>query len=219
MLLAGLKKFGDEWAILSYWVGDGAFALYTQGQQVTLLGEPDEGKFSGETCFLTMPEAFSNQKNRLKFSTTSDFTSLLLMSDGVSDAKFGSSAALEDLNNWDKLWSDLALRLDEGSIEEALLKWCSFYVEGEHDDRTLALFLPNKDELALELLNKQNGTPSEASDHEPQKTTKYLPVVVEQSKEQIEPDFNKPEKSKEVSKELANQNEKKIPPKVFWGKF
>lgn len=219
LLLAGLKKFGDEWAILSYWVGDGAFALYTQGQQVTLLGEPDEGKFSGETCFLTMPEAFSNQKNRLKFSTTSDFTSLLLMSDGVSDAKFGSSAALEDLNNWDKLWSDLALRLDEGSIEEALLKWCSFYVEGEHDDRTLALFLPNKDELALELLNKQNGTPSEASDHEPQKTTKYLPVVVEQSKEQIEPDFNKPEKSKEVSKELANQNEKKDPSESFLGKI
>ena len=81
----------------------------------------------------------------------------------------------------------------------------------------LVLFLPNKDELALELLNKQNGTPSEASDHEPQKTTKYLPVVVEQSKEQIEPDFNKPEKSKEVSKELANQNEKKRSLRKFFG--
>ena len=59
LLLSICKKLQCGWAIASFWIGDGAIALYTQeekGSKVKILGTPDEGEFGGQTRFLTMPE-------------------------------------------------------------------------------------------------------------------------------------------------------------------
>jgi hypothetical protein len=53
---------------------------------------PDGGEFSGQTRFLTMREVIadgSEMLRRIKFKLFDKFTMLALMTDGISDPKFG----------------------------------------------------------------------------------------------------------------------------------
>lgn len=153
LMLAICKKFEFGWFIASFWVGDGAMCIYDRdAHAISLLGVPDEGEFSGQTRFLTMPEIFADAASlyrRLRFGIRPDFTALMLMTDGVSDPMFGTDANLNSPDKWDQLWSLLqsgfpddginGVDLNSDNASEQLLRWLDFWVAGEHDDRTIAI--------------------------------------------------------------------------------
>lgn len=147
LLLAVCKRFADGWFVASFWVGDGAMAVYNREERsVKLLGTPDGGEYAGQTRFLTMDEIFADKENfykRLRFTAIEDFTALMLMTDGVSDAKFETDANLNNPACWDRLWEDLSgsVDLSDNNEESAsqLLKWLEFWSPGNHDDRTIAI--------------------------------------------------------------------------------
>lgn len=155
LLFAICKKFDFGWFVASYWVGDGAMCLFNKEKQTfKLLGIPDEGEFSGQTRFLTMPEIFKDAKaimDRLRFSIEEDFTALMLMTDGISDPMFETDNNLNSYEKWEEFWNKLHTGFAEDDIrgvqltddnEEAkyqLLKWMDFWSPGNHDDRTIAI--------------------------------------------------------------------------------
>lgn len=148
LLLTISKKFSFGWFVASFWVGDGAICLYNrEAHTANILGVPDEGEFGGQTRFLTMPDIFSDTTSlykRLRFYVVPDFTALLLMTDGVSDAKFETDANLANPDKWDALWDDfkengVELTDDNEASQDQLLKWLDFWVASNHDDRTIAM--------------------------------------------------------------------------------
>ncbi len=155
LLLTVCKKFDFGWFVASYWVGDGAIGIFdSQGGTVRIMGTPDEGEFSGQTRFLTMPEIFRSPQDvysRLRFAIVPDFTAVMLMSDGVSDPMFETDTRLNDAAEWQKLWDRLRdgfpedgirgvdLRDNDPKCAEELLAWLDFWSKGNHDDRTLVI--------------------------------------------------------------------------------
>ena len=129
--------------------------IYNEHKQTAkLLGEPDEGEFSGQTRFLTMPEIFKDAASvfsRLRFSIEDDFTALMLMTDGVSDPMFETDRNLNDYSKWNEFWNKIKegfpddgipgvdLRDDNPEAKDQLLRWMDFWSAGNHDDRTLAI--------------------------------------------------------------------------------
>ena len=71
---------------------------------------------------------------------------MVLMTDGVSDPKFETDAGLKLLMHWQLLWQDLATPLAAPAPDAALLDWLDFWSRGNHDDRTIALLIPNDQE-------------------------------------------------------------------------
>jgi serine/threonine protein phosphatase PrpC len=149
LLLSICKKFDFGWFVGAFWVGDGGIGIYRQEpQELKILGEPDGGEFAGQTRFLTMPEIFSDRV-RTRFEIVEDFTALILMSDGVTDAKFETDANLNKIEKWHALWDDLngnnedSVKVDFTDDDEQsadqLLKWLDFWSKGNHDDRTIAI--------------------------------------------------------------------------------
>lgn len=155
LMFAICKKFHFGWFVASYWVGDGAMCIFNKDKQTfRLLGIPDEGEFSGQTRFLTMPEIFKDAKSvmdRLRFSIEEDFTALMLMTDGISDPMFETDNNINSYNKWEEFWNKLHTGFSDDNIpgveliddnEEArfqLLRWMDFWSPGNHDDRTIAI--------------------------------------------------------------------------------
>lgn len=147
LLLAVCKRFSFGWFIASFWVGDGAMCIYDQKRQyIKMLGVPDEGEYSGQTRFLTMPEIFKDAASiysRIRFSIERDFTALMLMTDGVSDPMFETDANLNKYEKWDALWKNIGNEVemidDNAESKNQLLKWLEFWSQGNHDDRTIAI--------------------------------------------------------------------------------
>ena len=155
LMFAICKKFDFGWFIASYWVGDGAMCIFNQEKKsYKLLGIPDEGEFSGQTRFLTMPEIFKDAQavmDRLRFSIEEDFTALMLMTDGISDPMFETENNLNSYEKWEAFWNKLQTGFADDGIsgveltddnEEAqyqLLRWMDFWSPGNHDDRTIAI--------------------------------------------------------------------------------
>lgn len=155
LMFAICKKFNFGWFIASFWVGDGAICIYDKvNQSIKVLGVPDEGEYSGQTRFLTMPEIFADHTalyKRLRFSIVDDFTAMMLMTDGVSDPMFGTDTNLNDISMWNELWEKLDKGFPEDGLEgvdltddneeskNQLLNWLNFWKPGEHDDRTIAI--------------------------------------------------------------------------------
>lgn len=152
LLIAICKKFEFGWFVATWWVGDGAIGLYKQGESIKILGEPDEGEFGGQTRFVTMRDIFADAASiykRLRFNIVSDFTALMLMTDGVSDAKFETDANLNNIEKWDALWNDIQgenedkckveLTDDNSESQYQLMQWLNFYTKSNHDDRTIAI--------------------------------------------------------------------------------
>ena len=152
LLLCIAKHFEFGWFVGSFWVGDGAIALYrrdTTPHTVYLMGEPDEGEYGGQTRFLTMPEVFSDASAlycRLRFQLVDDFSALFLMTDGVSDPKFETTNNLKNAEKWDALWDELTAAnalTNTPDSKQALLEWLGFHSAGNHDDRTLLVLCGN----------------------------------------------------------------------------
>jgi serine/threonine protein phosphatase PrpC len=150
LIVSVCRRFDFGWFIGAFWVGDGGIGVYRRDPPyLKILGEPDGGEFAGQTRFLTMPEIFSPDGfyKRLRFDLMQDFTALVMMTDGVTDAKFETDANLLDIEHWRALMDDLAGANEEGTVvdfakEDAdlkLLKWLDFWSKGNHDDRTIAI--------------------------------------------------------------------------------
>lgn len=155
LMFAICKKYDFGWFIASFWVGDGAMAIYDEANStVKLLGTPDEGEFSGQTRFLTMPEIFRDPEvvqKRLRMAIVPDFTALYLMTDGVSDPMFETDRNLNDYERWKEFHDTLKTGFPKDDIpgvdlidhnkdtESQLLRWLDFWSPGNHDDRTIAI--------------------------------------------------------------------------------
>ena len=154
LMFAICKKYDFGWFIASFWVGDGAMCLFdAENKTAKLLGTPDEGEFSGQTRFLTMPDIFrtTDVYNRLRMSIVPDFTALFLMSDGVSDPMFETDRNLNDYSKWEEFYNTLKggfpddgiggvdLSDDNEESKDQLLRWLDFWSPGNHDDRTIAI--------------------------------------------------------------------------------
>ncbi|RZK15005.1 MAG: protein phosphatase 2C domain-containing protein, partial [Pedobacter sp.] len=133
-------------------VGDCPIGLLNKDlSNIKLMNWLDVGEFGGGTRFITMPEIFTSEKfsTRFGFTLIEDFSYLMLMTDGIYDAKFVVEANLEKLENWKTFVDDLkgnnedqAAVLFEPSnneIASQLSQWMDFWSPGNHDDRTLAI--------------------------------------------------------------------------------
>lgn len=155
LMFAICKRYDFGWFIASFWVGDGAICLFDEKTHTAkLLGTPDEGEFSGQTRFLTMPEIFRDRdvvSKRLRMTIVPDFTALFLMTDGVSDPMFETDRNLNDYGKWKEFYDKLKagfpaddiagvdLSDNNESAAEQLLGWLDFWSPGNHDDRTIAI--------------------------------------------------------------------------------
>lgn len=146
LIVSICKKFPFGWFVGAFWVGDGGIGIYNKGTQfLKVLGESDGGEFAGQTRFLTMPEITVpvEMYRRLRFDIVEDFTALILMTDGITDAKFETDVNLTRIEKWNELWEDLSKEVDFSDDNEAsadqLLKWLDFWSPGNHDDRTIAI--------------------------------------------------------------------------------
>lgn len=138
------RRLAESWVVLSFGIGDGAMAVLSrEGDALALhpLGKPDEGQFSGQTCFITMSSVYADSRElfqRIYAYVLDDFEAILLMTDGVSDAKFETSAQMQNVETWQELWKELA-PFAANNDRGGLLEWLSFWSTGNHDDRTIAI--------------------------------------------------------------------------------
>ncbi|RZK15184.1 MAG: protein phosphatase 2C domain-containing protein, partial [Pedobacter sp.] len=152
LIFALFKKYDFGYAILTFGVGDCPIGLLNKDlSNIKLMNWLDVGEFGGGTRFITMPEIFTSEKfsTRFGFTLIEDFSYLMLMTDGIYDAKFIVEANLEKLENWKTFVDDLkgnnedqAAVLFEPSnneIGDQLSSWMDFWSPGNHDDRTLAI--------------------------------------------------------------------------------
>lgn len=149
LLLTACRRMAEGTLVATFWIGDGAIAVLQEGgRSATLMGRPDGGEFSGQTRFLTMPDILSDSHEmlrRIEFVLVKDLSAVMLMSDGVSDPKFGTDNRLLSAESWGGLWAEIqeTIAPKESEVpEQRLLHWLDFWSAGEHDDRTLVVIRP-----------------------------------------------------------------------------
>lgn len=140
LLAAAVKKDGANTFLATFWMGDGAIATYGPRGTVKLMGTPDGGEFAGQTRFLDR-NALSDQGfgKRVRVGRLQNVSSVILMTDGVSDPYFETDNGLADPAKWDVLWDEIQPQLTDTSPEQRLVEWLHFFKQGHHDDRTIAL--------------------------------------------------------------------------------
>jgi hypothetical protein len=143
-LIAACKRYPFGTLCAAYWIGDGAIGIYSKRDGITLLGDVDSGEFSGQTRFLDNTAVDHEVlRKRTRFAIVPDMTALVLMTDGVSDAKFETEARLARAADWHQFWGELDQAVGfAGQAPEQdsrLLDWLDFWSQGNHDDRTIAI--------------------------------------------------------------------------------
>ena len=158
LLAFTLPLIDGKWFTACYWVGDGAAAIFDPAiQKIKLLGEVDSGQYSGETQFLTLAEANAEKITARIYTDIRDYPPILiLMTDGVSDPKFHSDVQLNTFEAWQIFWQELREPLQKEQPEKALEEWLDFFSKGEHDDRTLAIFIPQSEWQAMTYTSTNN---------------------------------------------------------------
>jgi serine/threonine protein phosphatase PrpC len=152
LIFSLFKKYDFGYVILSFGVGDCPIAVINKDlTDFKLMNWLDVGEFGGGTRFITMPEIFTSDKfaTRFGFKIIDDFSYLMLMTDGIYDAKFVVEANLEKLERWKEFIEDLKGNNDDNAkvdfeesnaeIANQLSTWMDFWSPGNHDDRTLAI--------------------------------------------------------------------------------
>uniref|UniRef100_UPI0040498145 PP2C family serine/threonine-protein phosphatase n=2 Tax=Flavobacterium sp. TaxID=239 RepID=UPI0040498145 len=152
LIFSLFKKYDFGYVILSFGVGDCPIAVIHKDQSAfKLMNWLDVGEFGGGTRFITMPEIFTSEKfsTRFGFKIIDDFSYLILMTDGIYDAKFVVEANLEKLEKWHAFLDDLdgnnedktqvVFDKSNDAIANQLSTWMDFWSPGNHDDRTLAI--------------------------------------------------------------------------------
>ncbi|WP_394650886.1 PP2C family serine/threonine-protein phosphatase [uncultured Acinetobacter sp.] len=137
LLVAVVKQCEQKTFISTFWMGDGAIAVYAK-DKVRLMGKPDGGEFAGQTRFLD--RSFVQQfASRVNIGYYDDCEAVILMTDGISDPRFETDAGLANHEKWQALWQELEPQLQQPRPDQALLEWSKFFSAGHHDDRTLAI--------------------------------------------------------------------------------
>jgi hypothetical protein len=139
-LLTISRKFDAGYFCASFQIGDGITGAF-DGINIIPLGEPDHGQLAGQTIFLTSPNVFQSSKElagRIRFYFTGKPPILFSMTDGVTDSYFSETHIL-DLGRWKQLAIDTGVATPSGGSAGHLLDWLNYYVENEHDDRTLLI--------------------------------------------------------------------------------
>lgn len=139
LLVAAIRRDGDNTFLATFWIGDGAIVTYAPSSDVKLMGTPDGGEFAGQTRFLeraTLAEGFDK---RVSIGRHQNISSVILLTDGVSDPYFETDNGLADPSKWNALWSELSPLLREEDPSRALAEWLHFFKQGHHDDRTIAM--------------------------------------------------------------------------------
>ncbi len=151
LLLAAARRTAKGWLVLSFGIGDGGIGLLKRDGSVQVMSTPDSGEFSSETIFLTSKGHWYSTEGiakRLHVAQVPDFHALVLMTDGITDPLFPTEVSLGDrdvwLSFWTDLWKQVQLTPDNAQADAQLLAWAGFYSKGNHDDRTIALLLPNE---------------------------------------------------------------------------
>ena len=140
LLIAITFKIENSYFVASIMVGDGAISIYSENSSVIqLLGEPDGGEFAGQTKFLDSSIITQGLWERVNVQFVNKPTSIMLMTDGVSDPYFETDNGLKNKMLWDKLWSDVKPTIERKSSSSELLNWLDFFIPGHHDDRTIAI--------------------------------------------------------------------------------
>ena len=128
------------------------------------MGEVDSGQYSGETQFLTLAEANAEKITSRIYTDIRDYPPILiLMTDGVSDPKFHSDVQLNTFETWQIFWQELREPLQKEQPEKALEEWLDFFSKGEHDDRTLAIFIPQSEWQGMTYTSMSNKILQEES--------------------------------------------------------
>ncbi len=140
LLAAAVRRDGNSTFLATFWMGDGAIAAYGPRGTVKLMGSPDGGEFAGQTRFLDKA-ALSDQGfgKRVRIGRLENVSSVILMTDGVSDPYFETDNGLADPTKWDALWDEITPLLAGSAPELKLVDWLHFFKQGHHDDRTIAL--------------------------------------------------------------------------------
>lgn len=140
LLVAAVKKEGTNTFLATFWMGDGAIAAYGPRGTVKLMGTPDGGEFAGQTRFLDR-NALADQGfgKRVRVGCLQNVSSVILMTDGVSDPYFETDNGLAEPAKWDVLWDEIQPQLADATPEQRLIEWLHFFKQGHHDDRTIAL--------------------------------------------------------------------------------
>lgn len=142
-LAVATRPCGDKLFVASFWMGDGAIAVYGPQGVVKLMGTPDGGEYAGQTRFLDRASLSDvGFGKRVRVGAFEGFNAVFAMTDGVSDPYFETDSGLADGQRWDRLWTDLAPVLTAPDPKQSLADWLHFFVAGHHDDRTLALLWP-----------------------------------------------------------------------------
>lgn len=137
LLAAVVRQSGSTTFVSSFWVGDGAIAVYGP-EKMRLMGTPDAGEFAGQTRFLD--KSIVQQFNqRVNIGYYDNVHAVVLLTDGVSDPRFETDAGLASQQKWDALWQEWQPCLAQPQPDSALLEWMHFFQPGHHDDRSLAL--------------------------------------------------------------------------------
>jgi hypothetical protein len=139
LLTTLIRPVGDELFVASFWMGDGAIAAYGPEGTVKVLGTPDGGEYAGQTRFLDRAAlADKDFGKRVRIGKLAGVEAVILMTDGVSDPYFETDNGLLDPKKWDRLWSEIEPKLKGSNAESDLLEWLHFFIQGHHDDRTIA---------------------------------------------------------------------------------
>lgn len=137
LLAAVVRQTDSTTFVSSFWVGDGAIAVYSP-QKMRLMGTPDAGEFAGQTRFLdkSIAQQFSQ---RVNIGYYDNIHAVILLTDGISDPRFETDAGLASQQKWDALWQEWQASLSQPEADSALLAWMHFFQPGHHDDRSLAV--------------------------------------------------------------------------------
>lgn len=145
-LITLCRKTRYGWLVFSYNVGDGAIGMVDlQHNTAAILCNPDEGKYFGQTRFITTEGItdIEDVRSRIVVKLVKDFDALLLMTDGVSDPKFESDRNLNDSRCWVKFFNTLREQVElfgcNDELEKQLLDYLDFWSIGNHDDRTVVV--------------------------------------------------------------------------------
>ncbi|GJH25449.1 protein phosphatase 2C domain-containing protein [Caballeronia novacaledonica] len=139
LLAAAIRRDGDNTFLATFWIGDGAIVTYAPSSGVKLMGTPDGGEFAGQTRFLERATLADGFAKRVSIGRHQNISSVILLTDGVSDPYFETDNGLADPSKWNALWSELSPLLIEEDPSRALAEWLHFFKQGHHDDRTIAM--------------------------------------------------------------------------------
>ena len=150
IVLVCVKKLRDDWFIGSFSIGDGGAVIFdTNESYLKPLSKPDSGEYAGQTKFLHTSEFKESEPliKRIYWDVRSDFTAIILVTDGISDPKFETDAKFSDAESWFDFWNDdLAKEVnfsrDNEDIETNFYNWLDFWSPGNHDDRTIIVMMP-----------------------------------------------------------------------------